>query len=200
MNNAVKRTVQIGLGAGLLILAGLPLYALPAMRSLPRGRRPGLEPLTLAEAAQELGKAYPPGAEQVEAARALVGARMAYCRRNSFDPYGRAVARGYGYCQQMGLALTDLLRRLGYAARVVHCLRNRFPEGRVTAHAWVRVTVDGEERDVDPLFWNEERGEISFAPLAAVKDFTPLWRLLSGWGSPTVNAHRYYTTGKDLGI
>ena len=198
MNKALKHTGQTALGAAVLLLAGLPLYALPATLSLPRGRRPGLEPLTLAQAAQRLREAHPLGAEQVEAARALVGARMAYCRRNSFDPYPRAFARGYGYCQQTALALADLLRRLGYEARAVHCVRNRFPDGKVTAHAWVRVTMDGEERDVDPLFWDEAQGRISFTPIREVADFTPLWRLLGGWGSPAANAHRYYTTRRDL--
>jgi hypothetical protein len=197
-SDVLKRSVKVGLGAGLLILAGLPLYALPATWTLPRGRRAGLEPLTLAEAAQQLQEAYPPGAEQIDAARALVGARMAYCRRNSFDHYARAFGRGYGYCQQMALALADLLQRLGYEASVVHCLRNRFADGKVTSHAWVRVTLGGQERDVDPLFWAEERGEIGFAPLGRVMGFSPLWRLLGGWGSLAVNAHRFYTTGRDF--
>lgn len=197
-STGARQCAAVLAGAGLLVLAGMPLYALPATWSLPRGRRPRLESLTLTQAAQDLRRAHPPGVAQVEAARALVGARMVYCRRNSFDPYPKAFDRGYGYCQQMALALADLLRRLGYEARVVHCLRNRFEDGKVAAHAWVRVTLNGEQCDVDPLFWNDEQGAVNFLPLARVMDFTPLWRLFGGWGSIAVNAHRFYTTGKDL--
>ncbi|MFN2201087.1 MAG: transglutaminase domain-containing protein [Caldilineaceae bacterium] len=194
----LRSALAIAGGAVTLVLAGTSLYALPATLTLPRGRRPGLVPLTLAEASDDLRTAYPTGDAQIEAARALIGERMIYCRRNSFDSYSRAFSRGYGYCQQTALALNDLLRRLGYDAKVVHCLHNRFPDGRVTAHAWVRVTVNNALRDLDPLFWDTTRGKPIFTPLSAVTDFTSLWRLLGGWGSPAVNAHRYYTTGRDL--
>jgi hypothetical protein len=194
----LRRVGAIAGGAAIILFAGTTLYALPATLTLPRGRRQGLGPLTLAEAADQLRSTWPVGEEQIEAARALIGERMVYCRRNSFDSYARAFTRGYGYCQQMALALTDLLQRLGYDAKVVHCLGNRFADGHVTSHAWVRVTVDGAMCDLDPLFWDAARCEPSFTPLRKVKDFTILWRVLGGWGSPAVNAHRYYTTGRDL--
>ncbi len=139
----MKNPLPVLAGAGLLVVFAAPIYALPATLSLRRGRRSGLEPLTLAEASDRIRVDYPHGYDQVEAARALVGERMVYCRRNSFDPYPRAFGRGYGYCQQMALALAEVLRRLGYEARVVHCLRCRFADGKVTSHAWVRVPVDG---------------------------------------------------------
>jgi transglutaminase-like putative cysteine protease len=180
------------------VLVGLPLYALPATLSLPRGRRPGLPPLTLAEAADQLRASGKTGWELVEAARALVGERMAYCRRNSFDCYPRAFARGYGYCVQHAEALYDLLARLGFQSEMVHALRCRFPHGKVASHAWVQVTLADETRPVDPIFYWATSREISFVPLSPIAPLSPLIRLLSYWASPAVNAHRFYRTGKDF--
>ena len=183
---------------GVAVLAGLPLYTLPARLSLPRGRRPGLLPLTLAEAAEQLRASGQSGWALVDAARALVGTRMAYCRRNSFERYPRAFARGYGYCVQHAEALHDLLTRLGFQAEMVHAFRCRFPHDKVTSHAWVQVTLGDEIRSIDPVFYVPERGQISFSPLSQVYPLSLPIRLLSYWGAPAVNAHRFYRTGKDF--
>ena len=97
----------------LVVRIGVPLYALPATLSLGRRRRPGIEPLTIQEAAQQLRGKGQSGPALVEAARLLVGERMQYCRRNSFDLYPRAFERGYGYCQHSAYALAALLREFG---------------------------------------------------------------------------------------
>ena len=77
---------------------GVPLFALPATLSLPRGQRPGISRLTIEQAAQRLrADTDRAGWDRVEAARALVGQRMSYSRRNSFDSADRAFERGYGY-------------------------------------------------------------------------------------------------------
>jgi hypothetical protein len=47
------------------------------------------------------------------------------------------------------LRLAGLLLRLGFETHVVYSLKNRFPDGRVTSHAWARTTLLGESRDVD---------------------------------------------------
>ena len=193
----MKRIVQIIFFSGLALLGGLPVYALPATLSLPRGRRPGLAPLTIPQAAQQLKASGKSGWALVEAARALVAERMAYCRRNSFDIHWRAFERGYGYCQQQAYALADLLTRLGFEARVVGALRNRFPDGRVTGHAWVRVILDEQAHDIDSIAYNRQAGQIDFTPLTRVFAYTPVFRILAGWGSIAVNAQRYYKTGTD---
>jgi transglutaminase-like putative cysteine protease len=181
------------------IFTALRLYALPATRSLARGRRPGIEELTLEEAAARLGASGQTGSDLVEAARELVANRMEYCRRNSFDSPARAFERGYGFCSQHAYALADLLRRLGIGAQEVYAFRNRFPDGTVGGHTWVRVTVDGEEWDIDSLFFDAEAGEVTFTPLSRVRNHTPLFRRVTAWGEAAVNAHRYYSTGKDMG-
>lgn len=179
------------------IILGLPLYALPATRSLPEGRRPGLKKLTLAGAASQLCATGQTGSALAEAARALVADRMQYCRRNSFDSPARAFQRGYGYCTQQAYALVDLLARLGIEARPVYAFRNRFPDGTVGGHTWVRVTVGGAERDIDSLFYDTGTGQLTFTPLTSVHQHTPLFRVMTQWGEAAVNAHRYYRTGKD---
>jgi hypothetical protein len=191
-------TIAAALLLGGAIITSLPLYALPASRSLARGRRPGIEELTLAEAAAQLRASGQTGSDLVEAGRELVANRMEYCRRNSFDSPARAFERGYGFCTQQAYALAVLLRRLGIGAKAVHAFRNRFPDGTVGGHTWVRVTVDGEEWDIDSLFFDTEAGEVTFSPLSRVRNHTPLFSWVTAWGEAAVNAHRYYRTGKDM--
>jgi len=181
----------------LAIVVGVILYALPATLSLPRGRRPGIDPLTIQEAAQQLRGSSQSGPALVEAARSLVGEHMQYCRRNSFDLYPRAFERGYGYCQQSAYALAALLKELGFAAKVVTAFRNEFPGEGVGGHAWVRVEMDGRTQDIDPRHYDPATGQLSFTPLTRVFEYTPFFRYLAGWGSTAVNAHRYYLTGRD---
>lgn len=182
----------------IMILVGVPLYAVPATLTLPVGPRAGIEELTIEQAAEKLRQSGKTGWTLVEAARGLVAERMLYSRRNSFDSAGRAFQRGYGYCTQHAYALKHLLAELGFNARVVQAFRNRFPDGQITAHAWVRIRLKGETRYIDSLFYKEDTGELDFAPLSGVTEITPTFKLLAFWGGTAVNAHRYYLTGKDL--
>ena len=195
MVRTIGKVVLLAVGA---VVVALPLYALPATLTLAAGRRPGLDALTLEEAAVQLAATGKAGWDLVEAARALTAERMQYCRRNSFDSPAKAFERGYGYCVQQAHALAALLGRLGIEAKVVQAFRNRFPDGTVGGHAWVRVTVDGEERDIDLLFYDPETAELTFSSLTEVTNHTPLIKLLTQWGEAAVNAHRYYRTGKDM--
>jgi len=191
----VIKAVLIGLIA---ILVGVPLYAVPATLTLPAGPRPGIEELSIDQAAGELHQSGKTSWELVEAARAMVAQRMHYSRRNSFDTAGRAFQRGYGYCTQHAYALKHLLAELGFNARVVQAFQNQFPDGKVTAHAWVSVRVAGETRYIDSLFYKEGTGELDFTPLSEVTEISPTFKLLAFWGGTAVNANRYYLTGKDL--
>jgi hypothetical protein len=190
--------IRILLIALFAILIGVPLYAVPATVSLPSGPRPGIKEITIEQAVQQLKETGKKGWTLVEAARALIAERMQYSRRNSFDPAGRAFERGYGYCMQHAYALTSLLTELGFEAKVVHAFQNRFPDGEVTAHAWVSVWVNDETRYIDSLFYDEQAGELDFTPLSKVLDVSPALKLLTFWGGAAVNAHRYYVTGKDI--
>lgn len=197
----MKTVWIVGKVAALVVVAiifGMPLYALPATLSLPAGRRPVIEALTLEEAARQLVATGMTGTALVEAARALVADRMVYCRRNSFDSPATAFQRGYGYCTQQAYALVELLARLGIEAQPVYAFRNRFPDGTVGGHTWVRVAVDGEARDIDSVFYDAGTGELTFTPLTGVHAHTPLFKWVTQWGEAAVNAHRYYRTGKDM--
>jgi transglutaminase-like putative cysteine protease len=181
----------------LIIAIGLPLYAVPATLSLPRGQRPGADAMTIPQAAEKLKASEKSGMELIEAARVLVDDRMSYGRRNSFDSHERAFERGYGYCIQQAYALADLLGHLGFNARVVQAFRNRFPSGEVSSHAWVQVVVDRQTRDIDSIFYDADARAITFEPLSAVTGIPPLFKAFIYWGASAVNAHRYYLTGKD---
>jgi hypothetical protein len=196
--NVLLKLARIAPIALLAVAAGVPLYGLPATLSLPRGQRPGVARLTLPQAARQLRESGATGWALVEAARALVGQRMQYCRRNSYDSAAKAFERGYGYCMQHAYALADLLTQLGFEAQVVQAFKNRFADGEVTSHAWVRVTQDVETRAIDPLFWDERTGQPAFTPLSRVTGISPVFKAFTWWGAPAVNAHRYYRTGKDL--
>jgi transglutaminase-like putative cysteine protease len=189
--------IKFVFSAIVVMVIGVPLYALPATFSLPPGPRPGLQALTISRAAVQMRALGKSGMELVEAARSLVAERMAYSRRNSFDSYAKAFERGYGYCSQQANALADLLTQMGFEATVVHAFRNRFPDGTVTSHAWVQVVVDDKFRFVDSLFYDANAGEITFTPLSEVMEVPPVLRFFETWGVPAVNAHRYYLTGKD---
>jgi transglutaminase-like putative cysteine protease len=181
-----------------IFLAGVALYAVPATFSLPPGPRPGIKKLTIQEAAQHLLASGKTGWDLVEAARSMVAERMQYFRRNSFDPAGRAFERGYGYCTQQAYALKHLLNQLGFEARVVQAFQNRFADGKVTAHAWISVRLDGETRQIDSLFYDSQNGELIFTPLSKVTGISPVFKLLALWGGTAVNAHRFYLSGKDF--
>ena len=113
---------------------------------------------------------------------------MQYCRRNSYDSAGRAFERGYGYCMQHAYALADLLTRLGFETRVVQAFENEFADGTITSHAWVRVTLDGETRAIDPLFWDEGAGRPTFTPLSRVTHISPLFKAFTWWGAPAARS------------
>jgi transglutaminase-like putative cysteine protease len=190
---------KVALGLIGAILAGTFLYVLPATRSLARGRRPGLEDLTIEEAAVRLRQSGVQGWDLVEEARLLVGDRMAYSRRNGFDSYKTAFRRGYGYCEQKAFALAGLLQQLGFDARPVHSRRNLFPDRDApTGHAWVRVSYNGQTREIDPEYQDPATGEFLFEPLGEAREYSLAFRVLARWGSTIVNAHRYYRTGSDV--
>ena len=189
---------RLVLASILVILFGVPLYAVPATLSLPPGTRPGVEKLTIEQAAHELKDTGMTDWELVEAARALVAERMQYSRRNSFDPAGKAFERGYGYCTQHAYSLTSLLTELGFNAKVVHAFQNRFPDGEVTAHAWVSVRVEEDSRYIDSLFYDEQAGELEFTPVSEVLDIGLAFKMFAFWGCTGANAHRYYVSRKDM--
>ena len=179
------------------VILGVLIYAIPASLSLGSGTRSGVEELTIEDAALQLRQSGASGFELMEQARILVGERMVYSRRNSFNSHRKAFKRGYGYCQQEAFALARLLENLGFKAWPVHCEHCDFTEMKNTGHAWVQVQYDGEIVDIDPIYMSEVGKPLLFDTRSAVKRYTTLFRLVAGWGSTAVNAYRYYKTGSD---
>lgn len=173
------------------------IYAIPAMISLPVGIRPGLNELTIEEAVNILNNKNLDRLDLIEKARLLVNERMVYCRRNSYDSYQKAFKRGYGFCQQQAFALAAILQELNFEAVPVQAIQTRFPDGNIGGHSWVRVRLDGQDFFIDPIFYDPEKHVVTFTPLSDVTEFSGFFRILSGWGSATINAHRYYTLGSD---
>ena len=173
------------------------VYSLSATFSLPHGIRSRIEKMTIEEAVKKLRKSKLVGSDLIEQAKKMVTSRMQYCRRNSFDSYKKAFRRGYGYCQQQAFALKYVLTRLGFTAKVVHAYRNKFPDGKVSGHAWVKVVYENTEKDIDASDVDSAIDEINFIPLTKVKAYNAWFRFFAGWGSTGVNAWRYYKFGKD---
>ena len=190
--------IDIGLiSCTVLVVLGVVVYALPATWDLEQGIRPGIEELTIEDAVSYLSHSGSSGVELMEQARLLVGQRMQYCRRNSFDSHRKAFRRGYGYCQQEAHALSKLLKKLGFEAWPVHCEHCSFSHIEDTGHTWVRVLYRGDVFDIDSKYMDAVDGQLLFHTHAPVKKYTPLFRLFAGWGSAAVNAYRYYITGND---
>jgi hypothetical protein len=111
------------------------------------------------------------GWELVTFAQQLVAKKFAtYSTLNLWDPPGRAFIFGTGYCTQYNLALRQLLCRLGFQVETVFVLRAHFfdnPDWSM-GHTWLRITVDGETRDVCAGRPTNEAGKVHFVPLSTV--------------------------------
>jgi hypothetical protein len=121
-----------------------------------------LQPMSISQSVELLRGSRLNGMDLVQAASDLVSGRMDYCRRNSFDPYQRALDRGYGYCQQQAYVLKTVLNQLGFEAWVVHSLRNCFDDREISSHAWVRVSIDHQIHDIDSISYDNESGRLTF--------------------------------------
>jgi hypothetical protein len=90
-----------------------------------------------------------------------------------WDSPAGAFEHGLGYCTQYNLALKEILDGLGFETRAVFCLkvRNLDDERWTMGHTWLRVTIDGQERDVCAGSLQEASG---------LNRFVPLWPVLPG--------------------
>jgi hypothetical protein len=117
------------------------------------------------------------GWELVAFAQRLVARKFAvYSTLNLWDPPGRAFVYGIGYCTQYNLALNMILKRLGLQTRIVFALKTRIfdNEDWQMGHTWLRVTIDGETRDVCAGRVDNEPGQVNFEPLSPVHGGHPL--------------------------
>jgi hypothetical protein len=198
---------------GLVTLAGffigflsfVFLITLPGMLRLPRPGWTTLEGVTTIEdAADACQKSGLKGWELAAYAQRLAARKFSYSRRNAWDTPARAFKRGMGYCQQQALALKMIYDRLGIESRPVYTTRAMFPPivGHgvyepeiISGHTWLRVRIDGEERDVCPGRVGNYPGKIHFVVFGKVQLLTPGLAVVSHFGSTIVNVLRDARSG-----
>lgn len=134
----------------------------------------------------------------VEYAQTLVAEKMVYSYCNSWDMPEKAFAKGRGYCWQQAGALNALLSGLGIETRMVHAMRNYFPdEDLYSGHVWLKVRIGNTELDVCPGDKNNRPGKIHFKPISPIKKWNPFIAFFSYFGSAWINANRYARIEKE---
>ena len=196
----LKRLAVTLFTIGMLGIALLYLYTLPALRRLPKAKEHSHHGITtLDDAVRFLRASGKTDWALVSAAQKLVNAKMAYSRRNGWDTPARAFRRGMGYCQQQASALLLILRLLEIEARPVQACCCQFPPkriheyedpGGVSGHMWLVVTIDGVEKDVCPGHSENEPGKVHFTLLSRRRNYGPFLQLFGHIGSMIVNVHR----------
>ena len=186
--------------SGVAGIAGIYLLTIPMRRRLPKQSRIAMDGVTsLADAVAACRQTQFQGWELVAYAQQLVARKFTYSRLNTWDTPSRAFERGLGYCEQQALALKHIYDQLGIPARGVFCLRCRFPPkvvdgiqwpGGISGHAWLRVKIGGEERDVCPGSVNNTPGVTQFAVLSTVLPWQPWLRPFTHVGSSIENMRR----------
>ena len=138
------------------------------------------------------------GWDLVAAAQSIVNQKMEYSRRNNWDSPRRAFARGMGYCWQQAEALKMILDGLGIESRLVQSARNLFPpkkiheyesKGGYCGHAWLKVNINGVEKDVCPGHPENKPGKIHFVIAGKVSDYKGIIKYLGHLGSVLMNRY-----------
>jgi hypothetical protein len=191
------------LATGILTASGalaLYFYTFPGLRRLPKAGRTSLDGVTnIADAVVACRQTGLTGWDLVAYAQNLAARKFTYSRRNPWDTSTCAFERGLGYCQQQALALKQIYDQLGIHAEPVFALQCCFPSsiihgiaepGRISAHTWLQVTVDGETRDVCPGRVTNRPGITHFQVLSKVRPLSPWIRPFAHLGSVVENARR----------
>jgi len=159
----------------LLLLPGAAFLMLPSVLQLGKRQATILDGvMTIDNAIDAARHTGLRGWALVAFVRRLVRRKFAiFTTRNVWDSPARAFELGMGYCTQYNLALKDILDGLGFETKAVFCLKVRAldDERWTMGHTWLRVTIDGEERDVCA-------GGLQDTPV--LNRFVPLWPILPG--------------------
>jgi len=200
MTTAIKRLAIMLITLGMVGMAALYLYTLPALRRLPKAKEQSFNGVTtIDDAVRYLRNTGKTGWALVAAAQKLVNAKMEYSRRNGWDTPARAFRRGMGYCQQQATALLIILHTLGIEALPVQAFRCQFPAatihgyhdpGGISGHTWLVVTIDGVEKDVCPGHPENAPGKVHFEVLSRKRAYGPVMRLFGHIGSIIINVQR----------
>lgn len=196
----LKRLAFGAVGIIVGTMGGIYASTIPLMRRRGPAQHKALAGvMTIGDAVEACRATRLTGWELVAFAQYLAARKFTYSRLNPWDSPAEAFACGQGYCQQQAVALKQIYDRLGIPARVVFAMRCRFPPGVVdgiwepgciSPHSWVRVTLDGEERDVCPGAVSNRPGVYHFEVLSPVRTLQPWIRPFSHLGSVLANVRR----------
>jgi len=190
--------ILIGIGsAGLLTVYVLTL---PMLRRLPKQGHVSMDSITtIDDAVDACRRSQLQGWELVAYAQKLAARKFTYSRLNTWDTPSRAFERGMGYCEQQALALKKIYDKLGIETRPVFCMRCKFPgkvvdgvywPGGISGHAWLKVRIGDEERDVCPGSVNNTPGVTQFELHSRVLNWYPWLRPFTHVGSSIENIRR----------
>ena len=203
------KKVALALAAAMAVAAGaLSLITLPMVRRLPTPTRVSLDGVTTIDNAVEAcRRSGLQGWALIAYAQQLVARKFTYSRLNTWDSPSRAFERGMGYCEQQALALKRIYDRLGIACTPVFSLGCVFPPklvdgapwpGGRTGHAWLRVALGGEPRDVCPSSVANRPGVTQFKVVSRVHHWYPWLRPFTHLGSSMENIRRDFIAQRAL--
>ena len=176
------------------------LLTIPMLRRLPKQSRVTMGGITTIDDAVEASRRTQlQGWDLVANVQNLAAKKFTYSRLNTWDTPSRAFERGMGYCEQQALALKKIYDQLGIKTRPVFCMRCKFPAeivdgvywpGGISGHAWLRVRIGNEERDVCPGSVNNTPGVTHFEIHSKVLNWYPWLRPFTHVGSSIENIRR----------
>jgi hypothetical protein len=176
------------------------LLTIPLQRRLPKQSRVSLDGvMTIDDAVEACRRTHLQGWDLVAFAQNLAARKFTYSRLNTWDTPSRAFERGMGYCEQQALALKKIYDRLGIETRPVFTMRCEFPPkmidgipspGGISGHAWLRVRIGDEERDVCSGSVDNKPGVRHFEIRSKVLTWQPWMRPFTHVGSSIENIRR----------
>ena len=180
MNKNIWPLLGVGIGLGAAILPVMARAPEP-VPSLPRDVR------NLEEAMDDCQGTRLAGWELVDYATRLVNRKCTrYSLWHLWETSGRAFENSRGFSEQYNLALGRILAGLGFQVQVVRAERVRFDTTRTAAppawaggHTWLRVTFEGQTRDVCASRGDHRAGAVRFTPLGEVRAQQPWTGVIS---------------------
>ncbi len=195
-------------GIGAMGALTVYLLTIPLLRRLPKQGRVSMDGITtIDDAVEACRRTHLQGWDLVVYAQNLAAQKFTYSRLNTWDTPSRAFERGMGYCEQQALALKKIYDKLGIETRPVFAMRCKFPAkvvdgvpwpGGISGHAWLRVRIGDEERDVCSGSVNNTPGVTQFEILSSVLSWKPWIRPLTHIGSSLENIRRDMVARRSL--
>ena len=204
----LRKLGLVFIGLGIAGTAAIGALTIPLLRRLPKQSRVSMDSITTIEDALEAcRRTHSQGWDLVAYAQQLAARKFTYSRLNTWDTPSRAFERGMGYCEQQALALKKIYDGLGIETRPVFAMRCVFPAKTVdgmpwprgiSGHAWLKVKIAGEERDVCPGSLTNMPGVTHFQVLSKVHTWYRWLRPFTHLGSCLANIQRDMAARRSL--